>query len=288
MTRLLTSLGLAFDIVKGSFRLIRSYPVLIVPLLPVFLMVLGVEFSILFFAVDLIPALIMIFVVAFELMLSFALTSTMIKQIHEGEKPSLGTAITAKSTLGLLPRVFLLSIVWFAIVLILVGIEMAINSLLSRSRDGGAKAGGFVRSVFGTVGDALRMMGFMMVPIMLFEETGLSVSYKRLRGILTDSPITALGGLALTKVATTLVFLAIAGFNQVAESLGFLGFLAVLAISGIGWTLSLYLEQIFVTGLYLYSALPESPVVEMLLAKHIGNELPRIPAPGVANQPTAS
>ena len=288
MTRLLTSLSLAFDIVKGSFRLIRSYPVLIVPLLPVFLMVLGVEFVLLFFVVDLIPALIMIFVVAFELMFSFVLTSTMIKQIHEGEKPSIGAAITAERTLGLIPRVFLLSIVWFAIVLILVGIEMAINALLSRSKDGGERAGRFVSSIFGTVGDALRMMGFMMVPIMLFEATGLSASFTKLRMTLKDSPITALGGLALTKVATTLIFLAIAGVNQVSESLGILGYLAVLAISGIGWTLSMYLEQIFVTGLYLYSALPESPVVEILLERHIGRELPRIPAPGVANQPAAS
>ena len=38
------SLSLAFDIVAGSFRLLWLYPMLVVPLLPVFLMVLGLEF----------------------------------------------------------------------------------------------------------------------------------------------------------------------------------------------------------------------------------------------------
>ena len=41
------SVGLALEIVGGSLRLLRRYPVLVVPLIPVFLMVLGVEFGLL-------------------------------------------------------------------------------------------------------------------------------------------------------------------------------------------------------------------------------------------------
>lgn len=41
----------------------------------------------------------------------------------------------------------------------------------------------------------------------------------------------------------------------------------------------MYLEQLFVTGLYLYSSLPQSRVVAILLQKHLGRELPVVPVP---------
>ncbi len=43
----------------------------------------------------------------------------------------------------------------------------------------------------------------------------------------------------------------------------------------IGWLLAIYLEQMFVTGLYLYSAAPESPLVDILLGDFVGSELPQ-------------
>ena len=67
------SLELACDIATGSLRLLRLYPVLIVPLFPVFLMVLGVEFGLLFIW-NLFQALVLIFVVACVLMFSFIIS----------------------------------------------------------------------------------------------------------------------------------------------------------------------------------------------------------------------
>jgi hypothetical protein len=50
-------------------------------------------------------------------------------------------------------------------------------------------------------------------------------------------------------------------------------------VLAIGWLLCIYLEQLFVTGLYLYCALPDSPIVKILLQDIIGHELPD---PGLA------
>jgi len=59
------------------------------------------------------------------------------------------------------------------------------------------------------------------------------------------------------------------------------------AFLGIGWLFVMYIEQLFSTGLYLYTTYPESPVVDILLEKHIGRELPRVP-PELLDQPLAS
>jgi hypothetical protein len=42
----------------------------------------------------------------------------------------------------------------------------------------------------------------------------------------------------------------------------------------VAWILSMFLEQLFVTGLYLYGHEPDSPVVEILLRDVVGRELP--------------
>lgn len=221
MARLIGGLGLAFDIVVGSLRLLRMYPVLIVPLLPVFLMVLGLEFALIFFVQDLIPAIILIYVVAFELMFSFSITGNMIYQIHEDRKPSLVEAITSPTTLKLIPKVLLVSLVWFTLVLIIVALELAIKSLLSRGDGGSERVGGFINSIFGTVADALRMMGFMMIPIIIFEKVGVPQAFRQLKSTLANNPITALSGLVLTKLATTLIFLIIYGINQLFDTISF-------------------------------------------------------------------
>jgi len=248
-------------------------------LLPVFLFVVGLEFALVFVIDGLVPSLILILVVAFELMLSFAITANMIRQIHEEKRPSLITAVTSGNTVRLIPRVFGLSIVWFALVLLIIALETALKALLSRIDKEGKLVDGLSRAVFGTIYDAIRMMGFMMIPIMLFEDLGLSEAFGRLKTILAESAVKALGGLALTRLTTTLIFLGVVAYSRFNTSTSLLGFLLMLGVAGVGWVASMYLEQMFVTGLYLYAAAPQSKVVGILLQDHLGRELPGLPAP---------
>ena len=277
------SICLAFDIMVGSFRLLKLHPGLITPLLPVFFMIIGLMFGLLFIE-NLYVVLGLIFVVAYCLMFSFAISSRMLQQIHEGQKPSLGKAITSPSTMRMIPAVFLLSLIWYTLVLILVVIETAIKTLVSRS-ESMVEA---VEGIFDTFADALRMMAFMLIPIMIFEDVGLGKGYQRLKSTLKGSPISALSGLALTKMASSLIFLIVVVTFEVVESVSILGFMIGVAVLGMGWMLSMYLEQLFATGLYLYATVPESPLVKILLQKHIGRDLPRVPVPEMAGQPVAS
>ena len=280
------SLCLAFDIVKGSFRLLWLHPILIVPLLPVFLMVLAFEIGLIFlFATDgnLFWAWALLFAVAYCLMFSFTITSNMLQQIHKEQTPEFWKTVSATGTGRMITSVFFLTAIWFALVLVLVAVETAVKTLVNRLGEGLAA---YVEIFFDTVASALRMMGFMLIPIMVFEGVGLLDAYRRLKATLRNSPISALSGLALTKMASALIFLVFVGFGMVADSLGETAgaafFLLGLPLLGMGWMLAMYLEQLFATGLYLYTTLPESAVVKILLEKHIGRELPTVPAPQVA------
>jgi hypothetical protein len=176
----------------------------------------------------------------------------------------------------MIPRVLTLSIVWYGLVLVLVVVEMIISAILDRVSDGLGRR--VVRAVIGVMADALRLAAFMMVAIMVFEDVGLRASLGRLREVVRDKAVVALGGLALTSMVTALIGMVLVGINQVlgGTELADMAIVVMIPIMAVGWLLSIYLEQMFVTGLYLYSYAPESPLVDILLGDFVGHELPRI------------
>jgi hypothetical protein len=278
------SLGLAFRIAVGSLRLLKMYPVLVLPLLPVFFMVMLALFGLMFIS-NTILALSVVFVVAYALMFSFAITSHMLKQIHDGGKPSILAAISASSTLRMIPRVLLLSAIWYVLVSLLVAIETAVRTLLDRISDKLADA--LIEAVLGTLADALRMAGFMMVAIMTFEDTGVSPALGRMRSIVKDNPIVAVGGLTLTKMSALVIFAVVFFLSEIIGDAGsgFIPFAVVSIALASGWMLAMFLEQIFVTGLYLYTTAPSSSLVGIILQDQIGRELPELPPPDWSEQP---
>jgi hypothetical protein len=284
----IASISLALKIVKGSLRLLKHYPIIILPLMPIFAMVVGVLITLTFTSKFLL-AVLAVWSVAFALMFSFAISSQMLFQIHQGNSPSISSAFSAPSTLRMIPRVLLLSSIWYLLVFFLVIIESIIRGLLGRLSENLADA--VIGFFFGTIADALRMSGFMLIAIMTFEDVSLEKAFTELKRILRDSPIVALGGLALTKIVSLLIGLVFYVLpSDLAQTLpGILVWLVLLTISGIGWVLTIYLEQLFVAGLYLYNAQPESPLVRIILDDFIDHELPLPTLPEVTQpgQPPA-
>lgn len=265
------SLSLALRIARGSARLLWRYPKLVLPLIPIFLLVLMAVFA-LFFVQNVVVALLVVFAVAYALMFSFAITAQMLRQIDEDGAPSLLQALTSSSLVRMIPRVLALSFVWYVLVALLVAIEGALRLVLDRISDDLADA--VVNLIFGTLADALRMAGFMLVAIMTFEDSGMREALTLLRAVTRDNPITILGGLVLTK------FMGLLSLLIVMFSPGILGILVFFPL-GILWILSMYLEQLFVTGLYLYSTRPTSRLVSILLQDFVGRELPDL-RPGLS------
>lgn len=271
------SLVLAFRIATGGLRLLWRHPVLALPLAPILVLVLVAIVSLMFVR-SLFLGLLVVFAVAYALMFSFAITGHMLRRIDEGAPPSLVAAVASSGTVRLIPRVFVLSAVWYGLVTVLVIVETAVRTVLGRISDDLADA--LLNAIFGTIADALRMAGFMLVAIMTFEDVTLRPAFARLRTVVAGSPISVLGGLVLTKFVGMLSVLA---FMFVPESAG----LFVLIPLGLLWILGMYLEQIFVTGLYLYVTRPESRLVAILLEDFVGKELP-LPVPDRREEPAVN
>jgi hypothetical protein len=270
------SIHLAVKIVAGSLRLLARFPKLVAPMAPVFVLMLAITVAIPFVETsqELVLLFVAILAAAVGLMISFGVTSQMLKQIHAGRDPSLGDALSSRDMRQMIPRILGLSAIWYGIVLVVVIIEMIISAILDRISDNLGDT--VVNAIFGTIGDALRMAAFMMVGIMTFEDVGLRPAFRRLREVVKGRAVVACGGLMLTKLATSLLVLLLIGLSwalkrYAPDTLSLWLFLPVLALC---WLLCIYLEQLFVTGLYLYTTAPESPVVRILLQDVIGHELP--------------
>lgn len=273
------SLGLAWRIFTGALRLLRRHPKLLLPLLPVFIIAFVITYDINNLAVISLPVLLLllgaIFVTAYALMFSFAISSQMLKQIHEGREVSITGAIGSPETARMIPRVLGLSVMWYGLVLVLVTIEMIISAALDRISEGlGQKV---VRAIFGTLADAMRMSAFMMVAVMVFEDTGVRTAYGRLKEIARNNAIVALGGLTLTSTTTSLIVMFLYALGSIlgGTTLGAQATALLFPIMAVGWLLSMYLEQMFITSLYVYETAPRSPLVDILLGDFTGKELPQ-------------
>lgn len=270
----LGSVELALKIAVGGLRLLWHYPKLVLPLVPVYVILILALFSLLFIQ-DQFLGLLVVFVVGYALMFSFAITSYQLRQLEEGAKPSILAAVSSPNTMRMIPRILTLSAVWYLLVMILVSIETALRALLGRISDDLADA--VLNFVFGTVADAVRMAGFMLVAIMTFEGVGLRPAVDRLRTVASGNAVVILGGLALTKLLSLVALLVVMFLPE--WTIYF-----ILIPVGMVWFLGMYIEQIFVTTLYLYACRPQSRLVEIVLKDFVGNELPEFP-PKPTEQP---
>lgn len=286
MIKIPSFLRFSKDIFIGSNRLILNFPILVFPFFLVCLVTAGLVFRY-FGDPDRSLGWLYFFLVGFTVLYSFMISSNLLLQIQEGEEPSLFETIRSPKTLSMLPIVIFLSATWFMIFLIIVFIEMFLDILLliltyspffnTHLDEPASKMTNFF---FGRNARVIRMLGFMLIPIILNEEVGLSKGYARLKFVLRSSnPITLFTGLKLTKTAIMFIVipLLIQFWEMISIELSTFNYVMMWIVIVFGWTLAMYLEQLFVMGLYLYTIQPDSRVVDILLGEHLGRELPIVP-----------
>jgi hypothetical protein len=128
------------------------------------------------------------------------------------------------------------------------------------------------------------MAAFMMVAVMALEDTGLRVAYRRLHEVVRNNAFVALGGLTLTSLATAFIAVVVFGMSQLSGESGLAPWttLVMYPVMACGWLLSMFLEQMFVTGLFVYTTSPNSPLVAIMMEDFVGRELP---LPQLAEEP---
>jgi hypothetical protein len=245
------------------WQLLWRYPVMLVPL--IFVYIYSILVYILF---RLLPGseitfliyFIAIYILAFLVVFSGAIGCAMLKQLDEGNSPKLGGAI--KIAFSAFIPLLLLTLIWYIVVIIISIIESLILSLVGRS-EAAKKA---VRAAFSWITTTIRMMVFIMVPVFIFEKVGLGKSFKRLKQILTESPVTFGLGVVSAKIVFAILgwILFIILFIPALLGLFKYGFFLILAIILIMIinSIGMYFQEMFSAGLYLSLIKPDNKVTK--------------------------
>jgi len=246
----------AFSIIGGAFKIFSKHPVLVVPLLPVFVAVLLLDVALIGAVMVDIPGivllaafLVLLTAVAYVLMLSFSVSSAMLKQFDSGKPISLGEAMgegLSKASLKLIP----VTVVWVSTVVILVIIESMINRLTK------GKGAAILDQITSGIATALRMMAFMMVSIFVFEGLGFMKAFGRMKEVLGNQAMNFISGVVLMRLVSFLVGVGLVLLVTVLGGLGVLLLPVYLAVAGVVWVASMYMEQMFVTAMYAYTMNP--------------------------------
>jgi hypothetical protein len=259
------------ELVRDSVRVFVRYPRLIVPLLGTWVVIaaltLWLRFSSPSLALQgtLLLVFGVIFVQAFVLAFSCSMLLEMVEQVERGGSPSLARAFTTtlgENLLSMLPLILVWSIVWFVLSVIEAIFEDDSDSEdddYSAENAAQALAGGNT-SLLGVGIDALkkgvRMLVFLVLPAIAWEDRGFVDSVTRGYEIFRDNIAAVATGFSLTYLVASVLFLPVGIVTEAANegviSLSATQWYLVIGYIGGAWSLSIYLEQMFVADLFLW------------------------------------
>lgn len=217
-------------------------------------------------------AFLFIFALSFLILMSFATVLEMIRQSETG-RPSLAQAIgraVGRDMLGVLP----LAIVWAIIWLVLTIIEAILSNSNNDSDDDDALTAqnaamtlanfsnfSFSEAFIDALQKGVRMVMFLILPAIAWEHLGFFKGVKKGLAVFRAHLGLFGTGYALTYAAAAIVFIPAAivltlgtGHHGDAPLIHFPAWvwMATIIYMGCAWSLSLYLEQMFMAQLYLW------------------------------------
>lgn len=270
-----------WHVIVHSLNVFKAYPSFLLPILGVWIIyatgILYVQYGYQWrhhaTGDDVAIAVVFVFSLSFLILMSCSVTLEMIRQIEAG-KPSLTRAIgkaVGKDMLKVLP----LSVVWTIIWLVLTTIEM----MLSKGKD---KQGGgdealtaqnaavtianfrdfsFSEAFFEALQKGVRMVMFLIMPAIAWENLGFGNATKKGLAVLRAHLGLFGRGYALTYAAAAIIFLPAVIVLELGTRhhgnpplMHFPDYVWVATIiyMGFAWSLSIYLEQMFMAQIYLW------------------------------------
>lgn len=292
-----------WDLIKASIKVFNKYPIFLVPIFLVWLvyapMILYLKY---FFPWDIFSfsevisiVFIVLFIFTILLCFSCSIVLELIQQLETEKKFSLLQAM--RETIGKnMLKVIPLAIIWAIIWLILTIIE----ALLSKSKE--RRSGRFTaenaaktlvgygrfsfnRAFFEALNKGVRMVVFLILPAIAWEDLGFFRATRKGLGILKTNLSTFVTGFTLTYLAALIVFLPPGILFYISEEMeltlpDFVWVITIIYI-GFAWSYSMYLEQMFTANLYLWHMKWEKEVEK---AKEQGKPLPKlrdVPRPSI-------
>jgi len=257
------------ELVVDAGRVFRRYPRLVVPLLVTWVCIALLTVWLRFFRPDLDPGSLLVltfgavFLQALLLALSCSVLLEMVEQVERGGEPSLGRALfdtVSENLLSMLPLVLVWSVVWFVLSVIQALAEDD-DEPDDYSPENAARAlAGESGSLLGAGIDALkkgvRMLVFLILPAIAWEDRGFTGAVRRGYDVFRNNVAAVATGFSLTYLVAGVLFLPVGVLLEAANeglvSLTATQWYLVIGYSGAAWSLSIYLEQMFVADLFLW------------------------------------
>lgn len=288
-----------WQLIVHALNVFRAYPVFLAPIFLVWIVYAAGTLYLRYDYswkqqgawVDVGIAFVFIFALSFLILMSFATVLEMIRQCETG-KPSLVRAIgraVGRDMLGVLP----LALVWAIIWLVLSIIEAILSSSNDDSHDNDSLTAqhaaatlanfnnfSFSEAFIDALQKGVRMVMFLILPAIAWEHLGFFKGVKKGLAVFRAHLGLFGTGYALTYAAAAVVFLPAAviltlgtGHHGGAPLVQFPSWVWVATIiyMGCAWSLSLYLEQMFMAQMYLWHMNWERAVAQ---AKETGASAP--------------
>lgn len=284
-----------WGLVKESIKVFNRHPKFIVPLLIAWVIYASIILYLKYwFNTDVyttsqvsLIVLGIVFLFAFLLSFSCSILLELIQQLESGNKMSVTEAFghtLGRNTIKILPIVIVWTIIWF--------ILLVIQALLSKdkkqekesfSAENAAKtlAGygsfSFSRVFFEELQKGVRMVIFLILPAIAWENLGFWKATKKGLGIFRAHLSVFVTGFVLTGLAAAIVFLPPALLFSISDGMEIAFPDWVWVVTSIyvafAWSYSIYLEQMFIAELYLWNYKWEKEVVK---AQQEGKPIPSL------------
>lgn len=262
-----------------SVSIFKRYPVLLVPLIgawavyvpSVLFMRYGYDWKAGGLRADLSLVFLMILLLSFSILFSCGVVLDMIRQIETG-KPSLARAFVGR--LGRdLPRIFLLSVAWAIIWFALTVLDAILSRRDKDDQDDALTAQNAAETIANyrsfsfssafveALEKGVRMVMFLIMPGIVWEKLDTFAASKKGLAVLRAHLGDFGAGYALTYAASAIIFLPPAIMFQLGTRrhghpplIHFPDgvWIGVIIYMGFAWSLSIYLEQMFMAQLYLW------------------------------------
>ncbi len=257
------------ELVVDAGRVFRRYPRLVVPLLVTWVCIALLTVWLRFFRPDLdLGALVVlafgaVFLQALLLALSCSVLLEMVEQVERGGEPSLAGALldtASENLVSMLPIVLVWSVVWFVLSVIGALAEDEEGSEEYSAENAARALAGGNGSLLGAGIDALkkgvRMLVFLVLPAIAWEDRGFVGAVRRGYEVFRNNVAAVATGFSLTYLIAGVLFLPVGILLELANeglvSLTATQWYLVIGYSGAAWSLSIYLEQMFVADLFLW------------------------------------
>lgn len=286
------------ELIKLSLKIFKKHPLFIIPILVVWVLYAPLIIYIRYYldwstlntheTVGLV--FLILFAICFMMLISCSIVLEIIQQIETGKKISLINAVG--ETIGFdLIKIIPLAFVWAILLLILTIIE-SLFSKKETSTDEELSAQNAAITLanykdislstafINAIKKGLRMLVFLMMPAIAWEDLSFTTSIKRGFSLLRSHTIEFATGYILTDLTASLIFLPVAiifyvgvgrhGNPPIYEfSQSF--WTGTILYIGLAWSFCIYLEQMFTATLYLWHLKWEK---EIQTAKEKGLPLP--------------